>query len=66
MVRTSSLVVEDDGLGFDPEHAANRERGIGFLGMRERAALIGADFELESGPGDGTSIYVRFTPDAAD
>ena len=39
------LVVEDDGVGFDQEHAATRERGIGLLGMRERAGLIGAQFE---------------------
>jgi PAS domain S-box-containing protein len=58
------LVVEDDGVGFDPEHAATRERGIGLLGMRERAGLIGAQFELESRPGEGTSIFVRYAPAA--
>jgi PAS domain S-box-containing protein len=58
------LVIEDDGVGFDPEHAAARERGIGLLGMRERAGLIGAQFELESGSGDGTSIFVRYAPAA--
>ena len=47
------LVVEDDGVGFDPEHATARERGIGLLGMRERAGLIGAQFELESRSGGG-------------
>jgi PAS domain S-box-containing protein len=56
------LVVEDDGVGFDPEHAATRERGIGLLGMRERAGLIGAQFELESRSGEGTSIFVRYAP----
>ena len=60
------LVVEDDGVGFDPEHSTTRERGIGLLGMRERAGLIGAQFELESGAGEGTSIFVRYAPDDAE
>ena len=59
------LVVEDDGVGFDPDDAEIRERGIGLLGMRERAGLIGADLQVESTSGDGTSIFVRHTiPDS--
>jgi two-component system sensor histidine kinase UhpB len=54
------LVIEDDGLGFEAENIALSERGIGLLGMRERAGLIGAEFELESAPGEGTSIYIRY------
>ena len=57
-----TLIIEDDGVGFDPEETTSRERGIGLLGMRERAGLIGADFQLESALGEGTSIYVRHTP----
>ncbi len=53
------LVVEDDGVGFDPAAIAGDGRGIGLVGMRERAALIGASLQIESAPGDGTSIYVR-------
>jgi two-component system, chemotaxis family, CheB/CheR fusion protein len=55
------LIVEDDGVGFDPSDGTVRERGVGLLGMRERAALIGADFQLESKPGEGTSIFVRYS-----
>jgi signal transduction histidine kinase len=29
--------------------------------MRERAALIGAEFQLESKPGEGVSIFVRYS-----
>jgi signal transduction histidine kinase len=56
------LVIEDDGVGFDPSDADVDARGVGLLGMRERAALIGAEFQLESKPGDGTSIFVRHKP----
>ena len=53
------LVVEDDGVGFDPDETEIRDRGIGLLGMVERAGLIGAALQVESTPGDGTSIFVR-------
>jgi signal transduction histidine kinase len=51
------LVVEDDGVGFEPEgvHAG----GFGLVGMRERASLVGASLEVESAPGRGTTVLVR-------
>ena len=58
------LVIEDDGVGFEPSDADVDARGVGLFGMRERAALIGAEFQLESKPGDGTSIFVRHKPPA--
>jgi two-component system CheB/CheR fusion protein len=56
------LVVEDDGVGFNPDDPLIRERGIGLLGMRERAGLIGAKLQVESKAGGGTSIFVRYSP----
>ncbi len=56
------LVVEDDGQGFDPreiEHPLDSGRGLGILGMRERAALFGGTVEIDSRPGRGTSVRVR-------
>jgi PAS domain S-box-containing protein len=50
------LIVEDDGEGFDP---AVGTRGFGLLGMQERASLVGANLEIESAVGQGTSILVR-------
>jgi two-component system CheB/CheR fusion protein len=54
------LVIEDDGVGFDTGDSTVTGRGIGLLGMRERAALIDAKFEVESKPGEGTSIFVTY------
>lgn len=55
------LIVEDDGRGFDPEGVETEEggRGMGLVGMRERAGLVGGTVEVESKPGDGTTIFVR-------
>lgn len=54
------LIVEDDGIGFDDEHhKTGTDRGMGLLGMRERAALIGGTLEIEASPNQGTTIYAR-------
>ena len=55
------LSVTDNGKGFDwreVEHSADPMRGLGLMGMRERAALFGARCEIESQPGKGTRVRV--------
>ncbi len=54
-----TLVIEDDGIGFEPS-AVDKTTGIGLLGMHERAALIGATVQVESATGRGTTIYLRY------
>ena len=49
------LEVFDDGAGFEVEQVA---AGSGILGMRERAAALGAEFELTTAPSEGTLIRV--------
>ncbi len=52
------LVVEDDGVGFDPDALAPAEQ-IGLIGMRERLELLGGSLRLESAPGSGCSVHAR-------
>jgi PAS domain S-box-containing protein len=53
------LIVEDDGVGFDPGDAGTTSQGFGLQGMQERAALVGATLQIESAAGKGTTILVR-------
>jgi signal transduction histidine kinase len=53
------LVVEDDGVGFDAATTGTGGQGFGLMGMQERAALVGATLQIESAPGQGTTIIVR-------
>lgn len=49
------LAVHDDGVGFEPA----RERGrpsLGLASMRERAELLRGEFDIESAPGQGTTV----------
>jgi signal transduction histidine kinase len=48
------LTVEDDGRGFDPE----RHKGLGLLGIEERATTLGGDFAVLSKPGEGTRLSI--------
>lgn len=56
-----SLLVSDDGIGFDPQALGKTTHtgGLGILTMREMAELSGGHFMLESAPGMGTRIKVE-------
>ncbi|MFL6255424.1 MAG: CheR family methyltransferase [Pyrinomonadaceae bacterium] len=60
------LVIEDDGIGFSPSAAVQAEsgHGLGLVGMRERAALLGGSVEFESAPGKGTTVFARIPSQA--
>ena len=57
-----TFIVEDNGKGFRLRKASKsteRGKGLGILGMRERAILIGGEVDIESAPGAGTTLFVR-------
>ncbi|HLN05422.1 MAG TPA: GAF domain-containing sensor histidine kinase [Acidimicrobiales bacterium] len=55
-----TLVVSDDGRGFDTSAVAESSHGFsyGLASMRERAELIEATFRITSAPGRGTTLVV--------
>jgi signal transduction histidine kinase len=55
-----SLIIRDDGAGFEPNApGVSRGRiGFGLLGMSERAKLLGGRTTVESAQGEGTKVTV--------
>ena len=56
------LIVEDNGVGFRIEEAEVKRESFGLSGMRERVALLGGQFQVESrteGPKKGTKISIE-------
>lgn len=54
-----TLVVTDDGRGFDEEKVrGGHDRGLGLFGMSERLALVGGSVEVDTRQGKGTTVTV--------
>jgi signal transduction histidine kinase len=51
---TAVLEIDDDGTGFDPGTAFGR--GHGLPNLKERAASLGGDMDIESDPASGTTV----------
>jgi signal transduction histidine kinase len=49
------VTVRDDGAGFDPAAATG---GFGLVGMRERTELLDGTLQIDSAPGQGTTVTV--------
>ena len=55
------VIIEDNGRGFQPEMplTVSERGGLGLVGIRERVALVGGKFNIESEPGSGATLVVR-------
>jgi two-component system, NarL family, sensor histidine kinase UhpB len=57
-----TLVIQDDGCGFDLKASRSAKangHGFGLTNMRERVTSLGGTCQIDSGPGQGTTITVR-------
>ena len=53
------LIVEDDGVGFDPDGDSEDQRPrLGLSGIRERLRLVNGSLQLEASPGAGTTLFI--------
>lgn len=55
---SGQIVVDDNGGGFDAEESPSGHYGL--VGMRERAGLIGAELDVASRIGDGTTVTIAW------
>jgi signal transduction histidine kinase len=53
------IVVNDDGIGFEPDARASRGRRLGLTSMRERASLLGGTLTITSSPGEGATVRLE-------
>ena len=60
--RNLTILISDDGKGFDP-NAANKtvydKGGFGLLGISERVKMLGGTQEIESEIGAGTNVLIK-------
>lgn len=56
------LEVTDDGTGFQSKGLMGRSGNLGLVGMRERAQAIGARLDVDSTPGEGVRVSLRWEP----
>ncbi|MBT4506519.1 7TM diverse intracellular signaling domain-containing protein [Desulfobacula sp.] len=55
------IVIEDNGIGFDPSaerYRANKKGGFGLFSIKERLAQLGGRFKIDSTPGKGARITI--------
>ena len=52
------MTIEDDGVGFDVL-AAQKEGGLGLRSIAERVQQIGGTLQVESRPGQGTTLHIE-------
>lgn len=53
------VLVQDDGVGFDPAEGSEQLGRYGLAGMQERAKQIGGDLTVASERGRGTRLILR-------
>lgn len=54
---TTTMIVKDDGKGFDP--SKKKEKSFGLLGMRERVDMLDGELNIDSSPGEGTIVTIH-------
>jgi signal transduction histidine kinase len=63
LVRTQEMLrimIEDNGTGFDPSAGRSPDRrGLGLVGIRERASHLKGSVAIDSAPGDGTRLVIE-------
>jgi len=54
-----TIVIKDDGCGFELEAISSDKERYGIIGMKERVGLFGGELDIISSPGSGTQVIVK-------
>lgn len=52
-----SVIVQDDGIGFEQDLEQTEFEHFGMMGMKERIQLLGGKLEIQSAKGRGTKVW---------
>jgi signal transduction histidine kinase len=55
------LSIQDDGIG-----GADIRKGSGLIGLKDRVEMLGGHMQIESHPGNGTSLHVTIPVEGTD
>ena len=55
-----SLMVEDDGVGFDKESVLETKDCFGLYSLESRVNAVGGTLELDTKPSNGTNVFISF------
>jgi two-component system sensor histidine kinase DegS len=56
--RNLTLIIKDEGIGFNARNPVPEGESYGIVGMKERTQLLGGRLEINSQPGEGTQIII--------
>ncbi len=59
-----SVLIEDDGSGFEQAPSGKPGEHIGLSIMQERARRLGGELKIESEPGEGTRVELFYVPES--
>ncbi|HPU49815.1 MAG TPA: ATP-binding protein, partial [Syntrophomonadaceae bacterium] len=54
-----TIVIKDEGCGFDLDKINQQRESYGILGMKERARLFGGELQILTQPGEGTQVIIK-------
>ncbi|NLB89265.1 MAG: histidine kinase [Syntrophomonadaceae bacterium] len=54
-----TLVIKDEGKGFNLDEIAHKHESYGILGMQERVELLGGEISIITSPGLGTQVIIK-------
>lgn len=54
-----TIVIKDEGCGFELEAISSDKERYGIIGMKERVGLFGGELDIISSPGSGTQVIVK-------
>lgn len=54
-----TLVIKDEGKGFNLDEVKNKQDSYGIFGMKERVELFGGEMSIITSPGLGTQVIIK-------